>query len=500
VRERIARSRASRARFGWAAVAFALLCALQAAAAPDEAQRRAFASGVAKKVLEPPVVDRLASAEWVRVVIVFDQERGESPAKHPDAALERVAPLGLVPARRFHRLPVLVGYVNARALAALVADPHVVRIGLDAIAQAQLAEAVPLVHLDDLHDAGLNAAGAQVAILDTGVDLDHPDLAGAVVAQHCFCDDGQPGPGGCCPNGQSEQGGAGSAQDDHGHGTRVAGVVTSAGVSAPLGGAPDAQLVAVKVLNASGGGSLSDIVAGLDWVLTFQPNVSVVNMSLAANLYPGDCDEADAVTLALASSVDQLYTAGALTVAGAGNNGSGTAMGTPACIAKAISVGAVWDANVGSQSWYTCTDATTAADKVACWSNSSATTDVLAPGGLMTSSLLNGTAITSAGTSYAAPIVSACAATLIAAHPALSLDKIRQALRTTPVYAIDPKNGHRYPRLDCNAGHQFLSGSPIPSLPGGAWLPLAAALALSGALAHAAMRRRRADARAAGVR
>jgi subtilisin family serine protease len=477
------------------ALTAALLCAPHAGAAPTEEQQRAFAAGVAKKVLDPPVADRLATTEWVRVVIVFAEQRGESPAKHPDAALERVAPLGLVAARRFNRLPVLAGYINARALAALVDDPHVLRISLDAIAQAQLAEAVPLVNLDDLHSAGLMGAGSQVAILDTGVDLDHPDLAGAVVAQHCFCEDNLPGPGGCCPNGLNEQSGAGSGQDDHGHGTRVAGVVTSAGVSAPLGGAPAAQLVAVKVLNAGGGGSLSDILAGLDWVLAFQPNVSVVNMSLAANLYPGDCDAADAVTLALASAVNQLHTAGALTVAGAGNNGSGTAMGAPACIAKAVSVGAVWDANVGSQSWFTCTDATTAANQVACWSNSNAKTDVMAPGALMTSSLLNGAAITLAGTSYAAPVVSACAATLSVAHPSATLDQIATALETSSVTVVDAKNGLPFPRLDCLAAHQSLSASQIPSLPGATWLPLAGTLAVAGVLVQLSMRRRRVDAR-----
>jgi subtilisin family serine protease len=489
----------SRALSGGSALAFALLCALHAGAAPDEAQRRAFAAGVAKKVLDQAVVDTLASAEWARVVIVFEQQKGERPGKHPDAAIERLAPLGLVAARRFNRLPVLVGYVNARALAALIADPHAVRISLDAIAQAQLAQAVPLVKLDALRNAGLEGAGAQVAILDTGVDLDHPDLTGAVVAQHCFCEDNVPGPTGCCPNGLNEQSGAGSAQDDHGHGTRVAGVVTSAGAHASLGGAPDAQLVAVKVLNAGGGGSLSDILAGLDWVLTFQPNVTVVNMSLAANLYPGDCDTADAVTLALATAIDQLYSAGALTVAGAGNNGSGTEMSVPACIAKSVSVGAVWDANVGSQSWYSCTDATTAVDQVACWSNTNAKTDVVAPGALMTSSLLNGATSTSAGTSYAAPTVAACAAVLAAAHPSATLDQISGALETSGTTVVDAKNGLSFPRLDCLAAHRSLSPE-VPSLPASAWLPLAAALAGAGALAQASIRRRRTDARAPGVR
>jgi subtilisin family serine protease len=481
-------------KFGSCVFAVMLLGALRAGAAPpNDDQRRAFDAGVAHGVLERGVADGFAKAEWVRVLVLFANESGERPTLHPDAAIDRLGPVGLVPARRFHRLPLLVGFINARALAALVADPSVVRIGLEGAIAPQLAEAVPLVNLDDLHAAGLNAAGAQIAVLDTGVDLNHPDLAGAVVAQHCFCDDGQPGSGGCCPNGLNEQSGAGSAQDNHGHGTRVAGVLTSAGVQAPLGGAPDAQLVAIKVLSPSGG-LLSDLLAGLDWVLQFQPNVSVVNMSLETPppyIYAGDCDNTDTLTMALASAVNQLYADGVLSVAGAGNDRSGTSMGAPACVAKAVSVGAVWDADVGSQTLFGCTDATTAPSKVACWSNSSATTDVFAPGALMTSSLLGGGAVTSAGTSYATPIVAACAATLIAAHPAASPAEITAALKTTGVSVVDAKNGRSYPRLDCRAANQSLAGPMVPSLSDGAGLELAAALALAGVLVLVSIRRRR---------
>jgi elongator complex protein 3 len=473
-----------------AVLACAIVAATAAFAEPNDLERRAFRAGVARSVLEPAVSEALERAEFVRVVIVFEEEPGEPSNRRPDATVQRLAPLGFAPARRFVRLPVLTGFVNARALAALLDDPHVARVGVEPSMKAQLAEAVPLVNLDDLHAAGENGAGAQVAILDTGVDLAHPDLAGAVVAQHCFCDDGAPGPGGCCPNGQNEQSGAGSGQDDHGHGTRVAGIITSAGVHAPLGGAPDAQLVAVKVLNAGGGGSLSDILAGLDWVLAFQPGVSVINLSLAAGLYPADCDAADAVTSALASAVDQLHAAGVLTVAGAGNNGSGVSMGTPACLAKVVSVGAVWDANVGSQTLFGCTDATTAPSKVACWSNSSTTTDVFAPGALMTSSLLGGTSITLAGTSYATPIVAACAATLAAAHPDATPTQITTALRTSPVSVVDPKNSRSYPRLDCFAADQFLRAPSVPSLSNRALPWLAALLVLSGLVVLGARARR----------
>jgi subtilisin family serine protease len=462
-----------RALIRCSALVSVVLTTAYAGAAPTDEERRAFQAGVARKVLDEPVAQALETAKWTRIVVAFEHDRGELPSRYPDAALERVARLGFVPVRRFVRLPVLVGYSNAAALAALLAESHVVRISLELAVAPQLAEAVPLVNLDDQHAAGRKGAGTKVAIIDTGVDLAHPDLAGAVVSERCFCDDGQPGAGGCCPNGSNSQSGAGAGQDDHGHGTRVAGVVTSAGVHAPLGGAPDAQLVAVKVLNAGGGGYLSDILAGLDWVLVFVPDVSVVNMSLGSGLYSGDCDTADAATIALASAVNQLYEAGVLTVAGTGNNQSGTGMIAPACIAKAVSVGAVWDANVGSQFLFGCTDATTTADQVTCWSNSSTTTDVFAPGALMTSSLLNGTTVTLAGTSYATPIVSACAATLIAAHPSATPDEITAALKSSGVSVVDATNGLSFPRLDCLAAEVFLGSPQIPSLSDVTWGSLA---------------------------
>lgn len=470
-------------------MALALLCAGNSMAAPTDAQRRVIRDAVARKVLEQDAADAIEKGKWIRIVVLFEHDPGQSPNLHPDAAQKRLARVGLVPVRRFYRLPVLAGYVNASALAALVADPHVVRIGLEGAIAPQLAEAVPLVNLDDLHAQGLRGAGAQVAMLDTGVDLAHPDLAGAIVAERCLCDDGAPGPGGCCPNGQNDQSGSGSAQDDHGHGTRVAGVLTSAGVHAPIGGAPDVQLVVVKVLGGGGGGLQSDTLAGLDWVLQFQPNVSVVNLSLGGGLYPGDCDNADAAAMAIASAVNQLHAAGVLVVAGSGNNQSGTGMILPACVAKAVSVGAVWDASVGSQTFFGCADATTTADQVTCWSNSSTTTDVFAPGGLMTSSLLGGTSITLAGTSYATPIVSACAATLIARHPSATPDQITAALRTSSVSVMDATNGLSFPRLDCAAANAAL-GPAIPSLSRGAWGYLALLLATAGVVIPLWARRR----------
>jgi subtilisin family serine protease len=222
-------------------------------------------------------------------------------------------------------------------------------------------------------------------------------------------------------------------------------------------------------------------------VLQFQPEVSVVNLSFGFGLYAGDCDAADATAMALASAIDAFYDAGIVTVAGAGNNQSGTGMIVPACLSRAVSVGAVWDANLGPQTFFGCTDATTAADLVACWSNSSTTTDLFAPGGRIRSSLLGGTTVALAGTSYATAIVSACAATLMGAHPNATPQDITDALRSSPVSVVDATNGRSFPRLDCLAADEFLGASSVPSLTRGAWLVLLLALVGAALLSLRAM-------------
>ena len=117
-----------------------------------------------------------------------------------------------------------------------------------------------------------DGAGVGVAILDTGVDLAHQDLAGAVDAFSAF---------------------GSSCQDDAGHGTHVAGIVGARdnGIDV-VGVAPAAKLFCVKVLDQSGSGSDATVMAGLDWVLSTHasvtPSIRVINMSLGR---PGTVDD-----------------------------------------------------------------------------------------------------------------------------------------------------------------------------------------------------------------
>jgi subtilisin family serine protease len=144
-----------------------------------------------------------------------------------------------------------------------------------------------------------NGAGVGVAIVDTGVDYGHVDLAGAVDAYSAF---------------------GGSSADDQGHGTHVAGIVAAHDNTIDVVGvAPQAQLYGVKVLDATGNGSDSDVMAGLDWVLAnhavVQPNIRVINMSLGR---PGTVDD----NPALHTLVISLTNAGVAVVVAAGNDAS----------------------------------------------------------------------------------------------------------------------------------------------------------------------------------
>jgi subtilisin family serine protease len=309
--------------------------------------------------------------------------------------------------------------------------------------------------------AGFTGEGVTVAILDTGVDGRNADLADSIVAEHCFV------PPDGCPNGGAEQDGPGSAQDDQGHGTAIAGLITGNGGTAPAGVAPDARLVVVKVTDRNGRTSSAQIIAGLNWILASHPEVRAINVSLAGDiLLSGTCDNISQNLKLYATVIDTLRARGMIVFAPTGNGGSRFSIPAPACFHSAVAVGAVYSRNFGS---YTvplvCHDATTAADQVACFSNSSAELDLLAPGAPIESTALGGGLSSFAGTSAASAEAVGAAAVLLQADPALSPDEIEAALQDTGVPITDPRTRVTTPRLDVSAALSSVLGRPIPLLP-----------------------------------
>jgi subtilisin family serine protease len=180
---------------------------------------------------------------------------------------------------------------------------------------------------------GQGGAGARVAVLDTGVDCAHEDLAGGCIYGANFAS-------------------AGAPFDGHGHGTHVAGIIGArANGAGTIGVAPESTVYAVKVLSDAGSGALSWVAAGIDWAVA--NNMDVINMSLSASTG----------SIALAEAVAAAQAAGVLVVSAAGNSGCCNTVGYPAKYAGSMAVGAV-DAN----------------DAIASFSSTGPEVDITAPG------------------------------------------------------------------------------------------------------------------------
>lgn len=404
------------------------------------------------------VVEALRERPRVRVIVALREPttsvanlslRNDEVHGVQGRVLDRLQPSDFILTHRWESLNAFAGEVTLSGLRTLMADPEVLMVDEDPIAYMDLAETAALIRVDQVRGAGTTGKGVVVAVLDTGVDTHHPDIRDGLAAEQCFCMSASGA--GCCPNGTTEQSGAGAAEDDNGHGTNVTGIITSDGRVAPPGIAPDATVVVVKVLDKTGAGTSSGILSALDFVINKHPEVKVVNLSLGlGNLFPGACDSAASFTTAFASAVNTLRGRGAVFFASSGNNGSSSQIAVPACIGNAIAVGAVYKGDVGTIT-FGCTDATTAADRVACFSNSDSQVDVLAPGAPVTSAGIGGGVSTFVGTSQACPVAAGVAALILSAHPGLSPDALEAAMKNTGVTITDPKNGLSFRRIDAKA-------------------------------------------------
>jgi subtilisin family serine protease len=408
-------------------------------------------------VIGPGIYESLFESPSVRVVVLFEGDglsmtdmgsRARSISRTREGVLDQLNPREFRVTETFENISAIGGFVTAEGLKRLARDYRVQRIDLDMPARVSLAESTALVKARDVHAAGITGRGVVVAVLDSGIDTDHPDLQDDVILQQCFCANADGS--GCCPGGKTEAAGPGSAEDELGHGTHVSGIITSDGRVAPRGMAPDADIVAVRILDKTGASvSSTQLLKALDWIIKSQPAVKVVNISLVIGSFPGTCDTATSVTAAMAQAVNTLRVRGTLTVASAGNSGTKNAIGAPACLANAIGVGAVYDANVGTIS-FGCTDGTTAADKIACFSNSSSALKMLAPGASISSSGMGGAVAGFAGTSQAAPHIAGAIALMLQAKPTATADQIEAALRASGRPLADT-NGVSIPRLDVGA-------------------------------------------------
>ncbi len=398
--------------------------------------------------VEPQVFQALAQNETVSIIVSLRGPPAAGGGRADLAALRsRVAAtqervLAGIPqdalqlSYRYQAVPALAGSVTAAGLEALLQRADVAEVSLDGTGVAATSRSATLIRADEVINAGVTGAGVVVAVLDTGIDTDHPDLANDILYEACYLQlqDCPPEPH--------------PAEDNQGHGTNVAGIITSDGGFAPRGIAPGAKLAVYKVLTSSGSGQFSDWVAAMDDILVNHPEVDIVNMSLqSSNACPAT---------AMATAVAMLRDAGVATFISAGNHGAKHILSVPACLPAGISVGATYDSDVGERSGWkvNCTDTTTAADQVACWSDSDNGLDLLAPGSVITSTGTGGGTSSFSGTSQAAPHAAGMAALVLEAFPDLTVDELENRIKAagTPVtddlHDSDPETNRTTPRID----------------------------------------------------
>ncbi|WP_044022720.1 S8 family peptidase [Bacillus sp. SG-1] len=238
-------------------------------------------------------------------------------------------------------------------------------------------------------DYSRGSSGQEIAVLDTGVDYNHPDLDGKTILGYDFVDNDY------------------YPMDLNGHGTHVAGTAAAEtnngrGIA---GMAPDTKILAVRVLDANGSGSLADIADGIQYAA--DTGAEVINLSLGC-----DCN-----TTTLKNAVDYAWNKGSVVVAAAGNDGVSTTF-EPASYANAIAVGAV-----------------DSYDQKASFSNYGFWVDVTAPGVSIAATVPNNGYAYMSGTSMAAPHVAGLAGLL--ASQGRTNSQIRAAIEQT----ADPISG-----------------------------------------------------------
>ena len=227
---------------------------------------------------------------------------------------------------------------------------------------------VDRVDADVANNDGYTGDGSDIAIIDTGIDADHPDLQANVGTGKDFT-------------------GTGSWDDDNGHGTHCAGIAGAVdNTEGVVGVAPEATLHAAKVLDSNGSGSFSDVAAGIQWVAN--QGYDVASLSLGGS----------SGSSTIQSAVSYAYSNGVLVVSSAGNSGPcSDCVGYPAAYGDAIAVSSTNDD-----------------DTLSSFSSTGPEVELAAPGGDVYSTYQNGGYRTLSGTSMAAPHVSGAAGLLMA--------------------------------------------------------------------------------------
>jgi minor extracellular protease Epr len=268
-------------------------------------------------------------------------------------------------------------------------------------------------------------------------------------------------------------------QDDNGHGTHIAGIITSDGTAlAPRGIAPGCRLVVVKALDANNSGWVSDLVAGLDWIVEHHaefPQLHFVNLSLFVSDPPAQCpcDGLPGLS-ALEDAIMRGLADGIICLAASGNDGAGENPRAPACFGTVVSVGAAYDSAYARAPgpadsvfsdfgpYPSCADLDVTTYTMACFTSRAGCLDFVAPGYAITScepydpalpvSASNDGVVTAFGTSQAVAHLTGTLALMQQAAPRRGAGALLQFLRLTALPVEDPESpGTFYKGVDAQA-------------------------------------------------
>jgi serine protease AprX len=379
-------------------------------------------------------LNRAAGGNQIPVIVRYSPDR--VVVRHKGPAMR-----GVSESYNYRLAPLVHVHATAEAIHNLEQDPDVVRIYRDLPVRALMDSAGPLVGLPKVARMGLDGAGVRIAVVDTGVDPNHPDFTGRIAASADLVGEGP--------------------VDENGHGTHCAGIALGAGTAGGgrfCGVAPGALLYSAKVLHRTGQGMMSDVMAGIEWAV--EQGVQIISLSLGG---PGPSDGHDA----LSDICDAAVASGVVVVVAAGNEGpAGLTVGSPGAARRVITVGASNDA-----------------DKVATFSSRGPTADsrikpdVVAPGSQICAPRAADTAIGTpvdawytecSGTSMATPLVAGICALLLQQEPGLSPDEVKKRLMATAVDLGETPNAQGEGRVDAlRAVQNEAAPLPEPTDPGG---------------------------------
>ncbi|MDQ4122644.1 MAG: S8 family serine peptidase [Acidobacteriota bacterium] len=360
----------------------------------------------------------------------------------------RIKQFGVENVKKFEFIPYMAFETDANAVAFMKYSPEVNFIQEDRAGTPTLLESTRVSGASYSWAAGLGGSGWTVAILDSGVDKNHPFLSGKVVSEACYSSNVNASNGtytSVCPGGvtSSTMSGSGvncsTSVSGCDHGTHVAGIAAGNNSSSDADGvARDSNIIAIQIFsrnnsNNSVGYFTSDMIKGLERVYALRNTYSIAAVNMSIGIGGGSTTTCDAGEAASKTAIDNLRSAGIATVVSSGNDGFVNGLTAPACISSAISVGSVRDggSNVTTGS----------VDTPSSFSNSASFLSLLAPGEMINSSVPGGGYADKPGTSMAAPHVTGAWAILKQRMGgSATVQQILDRLNSTGVSVTDSRN------------------------------------------------------------